>query len=238
MTNEFELQPIRNWELEDIGPAGTAPENQDEFDQLVASRQLVAVAGLGGPVVFGSSRRFSQGSGGGQRTGTHTYTNTGRGRGTVVLTYDRGGDCTLRLVFDSDASGSMDYTCVGASNNESTGSTDWRLEYAGPGGLAPADQGAFDARFVGKRVTVGLAGYWIDFTSPGRFTENEFGTFYNGTYTYENTGANSGTLDFRYEDGDWCTFDVAFATTTSGSADVTCRDDGMRSVNWQAVNRP
>ena len=128
----LKLQPIRSWVLEDIGPAGTAPADQAAFDALVDSRRLVPDAGssLGAPVVFGSPGEFSQDTGASERMGTYVYENTDRSSGTVELAYAGGGTCTLDLVFEADDSGRLEYTCVDASSNETTGSTSWRLEFA------------------------------------------------------------------------------------------------------------
>ena len=238
VTNELELQPIRSWELKDIEPTGTAPADQDEFNDLVASQRFAPDAGssLGAPVVFVSPGQFSQASGASQRTGTYTYRNTGRSSGTVVLDYAGGGACTLDLEFESDTAGSMDYTCVDASNISTTGSTNWRLEYVGTAEFAPADQNAFDARFVGKRIVTDDPNYWLDITSSGRFTENDVGDFYDGSYTYVKTGGNSGTVDLRYDDGDQCTLYVTFDSATSGSANLDC--GYVYSTSWRAVDLP
>ena len=195
-----ERQPIRSWMLEDIGPAGMAPADQAAFDTLVDSQRLAHddASGLGVAFVFVSPGEFSQGTGGDERTGTYEYANTGRSSGTVELAYAGGGTCTLGLVFEADDSGSMEYTCFDASNNETKGSANWNLEFAGPAGLAPADQDAFYERFRDKRVvsTLDLQGtfYYLDFLSRTRFRENDFGDIYDGTYTYTNKGANTAEL--------------------------------------------
>ena len=240
----LELQPIRSWVLEDIGPAGMAPADQSAFDALVDSRRLAHddASGLGVAVVFVSPGEFSQAPGGDERTGTYEYVNTGRSSGTVTLTYAGGGTCALDLVFESDTSGSVGYTCDDASNNTTTGSTNWRLEYAGASGLAPADQDAFFERFRDQRLVSPLdprgSHYYVDFLSRTRIREFESGEIYPGTYTYEKTGANTANLVFEYDDGDRCAYDVTFRTVTSGDATAVCMYDGTSTVRWQTIDRP
>ena len=239
-----ERQPIRSWVLEDIGPAGMAPADQAAFDALVASQRLAHddASGLGVAFVFVSAGEFSHGTGASGRTGTYVYENTGRSSGTVELTYAGGGMCTLELVFEADDSGRMDYTCVDASNNETAGSTNWRLEFAGAAGLAPADQTAFYERFRDKRLvsTADTQGsfYYLDFLTRTGFREYEFGDTYNGTYTYVSTGANTADLVLEYDDGDRCDVDITFESPTSGQSEWNCRSEGQSMPDWQVIDRP
>ena len=240
----LELQSIRSWVLEDIVLSGTAPADQAAFDDLVDGQRLAHddASGLGVAFVFVSAGNFSQGTGASGRTGTHVYEKTGRSSGTVEFTYAGGGMCTLNLVFEEDDSGSMEYTCVDASDNTTTGSTDWRLEFAGVAGLAPADQDAFYERFRDKRVVStqdpGGTFYYLDFLSPTRFRENDFPVLYDGTYTYVNIGANTAELILEYDDGDRCDHDLAFRTETSGDTTQVCIDGTPTTTGWQAMDRP
>ena len=241
--DEIEPQPIRSWELADIVLAGMAPADQAAFDALVDSRRLAHddASGLGVAFVFVSPGEFSQGTGGDERTGTYVYDNTGRSSGTVEFTYAGGGMCTLDLVFEADDSGRLEYTCVDASNNTTAGSANWNLEFAGPAGLAPANQDAFYERFRNKRVVSTLdprgSLYYLDFLSRTRFRENEFGYLYDGTYTYTNEGANTADLILEYDDGDRCDHDLTFRTETSGSTTEVCIG-GTTTTGWQAIDRP
>ena len=241
---DLELQPIRSWVLEDIGPAGMAPADQAAFDALVDSQRLAHddASGLGVAFVFVSPGAFSQGTGASERTGTYGYENTSRSSGTVELAYAGGGTCTLGLVFEADDSGSMEYTCVDASNNETTGSTNWRLEFAGAAGLAPADQNAFYERFRDKRLvsTQDLQGsyYYLDFLTRTRFREYDFGDTYEGTYTYVNTGANTAELVLEYDDDDRCDVDITFESRTSGQSEWDCRSEGQSTTGWLVIDRP
>ena len=244
---ELELQPIRSWVLEAIGPAGTAPADQAAFDALVDGQRLAHddASWLGGvAVIFVSPGAFSHGTGAGERTGTYVYQNTGRSSGTVVFTYTDagGGICTLRLVFEADDSGSLAYTCVDGSNVETAGSANWNLEFAGPSGLAPADQAAFFERFRDKRVVSPLdtqgTYYYLDILSLTRFRENDSRVLYDGTYTYTNTGANTAELILEYDDGDRCDHDLTFRTETSGDTTEVCIDGSTTTTGWQADDRP
>ena len=239
-----ERQPIRSWMLEDIGPAGMAPADQAAFDTLVDSQRLAHddASGLGVAFVFVSPGEFSQGPGGDERTGTYVYDNTGRSSGTVEFTYGGGGTCTLDLVFEADDSGRLEYTCDDASNHTPTGSTNWRLEFAGAAGLAPADQDAFFARFHDKRLVspfdpLGSRAY-VEFISLTHIRELDSGSIYMGTYEYERTGANIADLVFEYDDGDRCAHDLTFRTETSGETTEVCKYSGTITYSWQTIDRP
>ena len=136
----------------------------------------------------------------------------------------------------------MDYTCVDASDNTTTGSTNWRLEFAGAVGLAPADQDAFSERFRDKRLvsTADTQGsfYYLDFLTRTGFREYEFGDTYEGTYTYVSTGANTADLVLEYDDGDRCDVDITFESPTSGQSEWDCMYAGMNTTGWQAIDRP
>ena len=78
--------------------------------------------------------------------------------------------------------------CNGAAAGiETAGSANWNLEFAGPSGLAPADQDAFYKRFRDKRVvsTQDPQGtfYYLDVLSRAQFRKNDFGDLHDGTYT-------------------------------------------------------
>ena len=237
-------QPIRSWVLQDIGPAGMAPADQAAFEALVDSQRLAHddASGLGVAFVFVSPGEFSHGTGASGRTGTYAYENTGRSSGKVDLTYADGGTCTLDLVFEADDSGRMEYTCDDASNNTTTGSTNWRLEFAGATGLAPADQDAFYERFRDKRLvstddTQGFF-YYLDFLTRTGFLEYEFGDTYEGTYTYMTTGADTAELVLEYDDDDRCDVDITFESLVSGQSAWDCVSEGQSMPDWQAIDRP
>ena len=107
-----------------------------------------------------------------------------------------------------------------------------------PAQLAPADQAAFDAIVVGKRILSGVPNYYSDFISSGRFRETEGTDIWPGSYTYRNTGPNTGTLTFNYDDGDRCTFHLTFASATTGTATFTCNDGSSGESSWRLVEIP
>ena len=67
--------------------------------------------------------------------------------------------------------------------------------------FAPANQAAFNDLFVGKRAATNFPTVYADFVSPGRFRETQGADTYTGSYTYQNTGSNTGTVTFNYDDG-------------------------------------
>ena len=109
---------------------------------------------------------------------------------------------------------------------------------AEPPSLAPADQAAFNDVFVGKRVLADLPNYYLDFVRPGRFEETEGSAVYPGSYTYRNTGSNTGTVTLNYDDGDRCTFQLTFTSGTSGTATFSCNDGTSGSTSWRLVDIP
>ena len=107
-----------------------------------------------------------------------------------------------------------------------------------PSTLAPADQAAFNELVVGKRVLSPHPAYYTDFVSPGRFRETEGSDIWTGSYTYRNTGSNTGTVTFNYDDGDRCVASFTFVSTTAGTATFTCDDGESGESNWRLVEIP
>ena len=107
--------------------------------------------------------------------------------------------------------------------------------------LAPADPAAFDALVVGQRMLSSLAPaslYHVDFVEAGRFEETEGAATYAGSYSYTNTGPDTGTVVFNYDDGDSCTNSVTFVSPTTGSLTYTCNDGTSGETNWRLVDDP
>ena len=91
---------------------------------------------------------------------------------------------------------------TGHLTNLSTSTVD--RDFAPPG-FAPIDQVAFDTLVVGKRMILNDTPlYYWQFISPGRFVNpdaTEEDGEAEGSYTYENTGADTGTLEMQYDGG-------------------------------------
>ena len=79
---------------------------------------------------------------------------------------------------------------------------------------------------------------YVDFVSPGRFRETEGSETSTGSYTYRNTGPNTGTLTLNYDDGDRCVASFTFVSTTAGTVTYTCNDGSSGEYNWQLVEIP
>ena len=107
-----------------------------------------------------------------------------------------------------------------------------------PTPLAPADEAAFNTLFVGKRAVTNYPTFYVDFVSPGRFRETEGSDIWTGSYTYRNTGSNTGTLTLNYDDGDRCTVSLTFDSTIAGTASYTCNDGSSGEYNWRLVEIP
>ncbi len=106
---------------------------------------------------------------------------------------------------------------------------------------APADQAAFDALVVGQRMlsSVPASLYHVDFVEAGRFEEYRLGAGTDeGSYTYSNTGPDTGTVVFTYDAGKICTYLVNFASLTSGSLSYTCTEGDPGETDWRLVEDP
>ena len=101
--------------------------------------------------------------------------------------------------------------------------------------LAPTDEAAFNDLFVGKRATTNYPTVYVDFVSPGRFRETEGSDIWTGSYTYRNTGPNTGTVTFNYDNGDRCVASFTFVSTTAGTATYTCNEGSSGGSNWLLV---
>ena len=104
--------------------------------------------------------------------------------------------------------------------------------------LAPANEAAFNDLFVGKRVATNFPTVYADFVSPGRFRETAGTATSTGSYTYRNTGSNTGTVTFNYDDGDRCTASLTFASAMAGTATFTCNDGSSAAYDWRLVEIP
>ena len=104
--------------------------------------------------------------------------------------------------------------------------------------LAPADEAAFNDLFVGKRAATNFPTVYADFVSPGRFRETQGAETYTGSYTYRNTGSNTGTVTFNYDDGDRCTTSLTFTSAMAGTATFTCAEGESGEYTWQLVEIP
>ena len=97
-------------------------------------------------------------------------------------------------------------------------------EPVGAVGFAPLDEQTFNGRMVGKSFHVET--WFLDFVSAGRFSEN--GRL-PGSYSYSNTGSNTGLLTLTYDGGQYgggCTLQLTFASATTGALHFIC-DSGL-----------
>ena len=122
---------------------------------------------------------------------------------------------------------------TGHLTNLSTSTSERDLDQPG---FAPADQAALDALVVGKRIVGDDPSSYVEFVSPGRFREIEGSETYPGRYTFENTGPNSGTVEFYYDDGDRCTFHLAFDSASTGTLTYSCDDGSAGTSSWRLVD--
>ena len=112
-------------------------------------------------------------------------------------------------------------------------------------GDAPADQAAFDTLVVGKRMILNDTPlYYWQFVSPGRFVnpdETEEDGEAEGSYTYENTGPDTGTLEMHYDggqDSERCTAQFTFESATTGTSTYSCTGEPTATTSWRLVDIP
>ena len=104
--------------------------------------------------------------------------------------------------------------------------------------FAPANEAAFNNLFVGKRAASDDPTAYVDFVAAGRFKETVGAETYTGSYSYSNTGVNTGDVVLNYDDGDRCTIHVVFTSTTAGTANGTCIDGESLQPNWRLTQIP
>ena len=207
---------------------GFAPADQAAFDDRFVNRRALS-DDPSNYADFVSAGRFRETEGTESYTGDYSYEKTGPNAGTLVFNYDDGDRCTSSFVFDSTTTGTNTYSCDGGT----VVTTGWQIvdiPVADTSGFAPADQSAFDTRFVGEQVQTSIVGVGLDFISAGRVDVSITG---EGDYTYENTDANSGTIEFYGDDDRRCTLHLTFESATEGTTDYDCFGILTGTADWQ-----
>lgn len=153
-----------------------------------------------------------------------------RGDGTYQAKYDLDGDGAIGfpdfLIFTNDFGKSVSPPSGGGGGGTGTSS-----------GFAPIDQQAFNSLLVGKRLVT--SDFIIEFVSAGRFREIIIsdGSTYPGSYTYSNTGSNTGTFMQNYDENQYsggsCRNQLTFNSITAGALRYTCNDGNTGQANWQ-----
>ena len=78
-------------------------------------------------------------------------------------------------------------------------------------------------------------GWYLDFVSAGRFSED--GSF-PGSYSYSNTGSNTGLLEQTYDGGEYggaCEVRLTFDSETAGTYTVTCDSGAEVQGTWSVA---
>ena len=170
--------------------------------------------------------------------GAKRYTLTPRVRG---LTFNAR---TRRLTGTPTRAGTyrMTYRVTDSDTNTRASDSDRRtftitVRAAGGSGFAPANQAAFDARFVGRRVILDddPSLYW-DIVSSGRLHSVDSG---GGSYTYRKTGTNVGRLELLFNAGSRCTVQMTFNSATRGIHTPACNGEEPEAPGpWELVDIP
>ena len=104
--------------------------------------------------------------------------------------------------------------------------------------VAPLDEQTFNSQMVGKSFHIET--FFLDFVSAGRFSE---GGLLPGSYSYANTGSNTGTLTLTYDggqNGGGCTLQLTFASATTGTLSYMCDsgDEGQETWRISEIGTP
>ena len=223
-----------------------APTSQAELDYLLVGKRMLLYADSFNFFDFISPGHFNAP----QYEGSYSYeqTDPNTGKVTVTLTVDNLGSFTACFIFDSRTAGRMFFPC----GDEYP--ADWRLvdipvvDLGEP--TAPADQAAFHDLVVGKRMVLQddpHYSFFIDFVSPGRSSTTTVGYWGRvstaGSYSYEKTGPNTGTVFNNYDldREEDCTYSITFDSRTTGWLSRLCGDDSPSSSLiwlWRLVDIP
>ena len=110
------------------------------------------------------------------------------------------------------------------------------VEPVEPVGFAPPDEDTFNSQMVGKSLRAGAAdGFYVDFVSAGRFSEDGV---LPGSYSYSNTGSNTGILTQTYDDGQYggeCALQLTFTSATTGLLSFVCDSGDSGQATWRIV---
>ena len=101
--------------------------------------------------------------------------------------------------------------------------------------FAPADQAAFEDLVVGQRMIFNdsIFDYW-EFMAGGRFKGAAGADSGTGSYSYSNTGVNTGDLAINVDDGgESFTAHLVFTSTAAGTLIV-----GPNPLNWRLIPIP
>ena len=223
-----------------------APTSQAELDDLLVGKRLLLYGDDFTFFDFISPGHFNAP----QYEGSYSYeqTDPNTGEVTVTLTVDNLGSLPVCFIFDSRTAGRMFFPC----GDEFP--ADWRLvdipvvDLGAP--TAPVDQAAFHDLVVGKRMVLQddpHHSFFIDFVSRGRSSTTTVG--YGGTistagsYSYEKTGPNTGTVFYNYDADrkEDCTSSITFDSRTTGWLSQLCGDNSPSSSLirlWRLVDIP
>ena len=128
---------------------------------------------------------------------------------------------------DLDGSGVEDLVTTGLEAPDGLA-----LGYVPVEAIAPLDAQTFNSQMVGKSFHVEPL-LVLDFVSAGRFSEDGL---LPGSYSYSNTGSNTGTLTLTYDGGQYgggCTLQLTFASATTGTLIYMCDSGEEGQATWR-----
>ena len=107
------------------------------------------------------------------------------------------------------------------------------LQAQGEARTAPEDEQAFHRLVVGQRLIESDAldhlFSYVEFVAAGRFKLIQDAETKTGSYSYSNTGVNTGDLVLNYDDGDSSTLHLVFISATAGT---------IEALNWRLIPIP
>ena len=100
--------------------------------------------------------------------------------------------------------------------------------------FSPADDAVFRDRFQGGWVVAREPESRVTFQADGRFSMTDASGSRGGTYVYTRTGRNEADVVLDFEDGNSCTYKLAFASRLAGRHSYTCDDGQTGEAAWHA----
>ena len=225
------------------GSAGFAPANEAAFDALFVGKVITGTGSSTGTAyhrILGGNRfTDTRPEDGGVETGSYTYRGTGPNTGILEYTYDYDVECAVQsnLTFTSATEGTFRGTCGGID----LGGGSWKsVPSPRVNDFAPVDQPAFDALFIGRTMDVDDDDEIVRFLGGNRFTyiDLEEDDIDSGSYSYQRTASNAGTMEIHWDNGFQCSFSLMFSSATGGTFTTTCDSSGRASGSWRLVETP
>ncbi len=100
--------------------------------------------------------------------------------------------------------------------------------------FSPAGDAMFRDRFLGGWIVARDPESRVRFHADGRFDMTDGAGNREGNYTYTRTGRNGASVVLDFDEGNRCTYQLAFASRLAGTHTYTCDDGESGELVWHA----